>query len=243
MDWGSAEQRSVEQIRRHELTNEEWGLIRDLFPPPKNWRGRPRHPRLLLDGMFWLLRTGAPWRDLPERYGPWKTVWRRFHEWRASGRLSAVRLALLAQLDAQGQLDWDLWCVDGTSVRASRSAVGAGSSEPGEPLDHALGRSRGGFGTKIHLATDGTGIPLGAVITPGQAHESRSREETLNAVRIPQAGPGRPRRRPKALAADKAYSWRRIRRWLHAHKIEPVIPQRSNQVGKIGGHRRFDGTK
>jgi transposase len=87
--------------------------------------------------------------------------------------------------------------------------------------------------------TDGAGTPLGAVVTPGQAHESRLFEEVLDAVRVPQSGVGRPRRRPRACAADKAYSVRRIRHWLHAHKIEPV-PQRSNQEGRVGGHRKFD---
>jgi transposase len=85
-------------------------------------------------------------------------------------------------------------------------------------------------------------LPLAAVITPGQAHESRSFEDR-NAVSIPHCGLGRPRLRPAAVAADKGYSFRRIRRWLHAHKIEPVIPERSNQTGRVGGHRSFDRTK
>ena len=118
--------RPPSEIKRHELTNEQWRLVRGQFPKPKNWRGRPRHPRRLLDAVFWLLRTGAPWRDLPERYGPWRTVWRRFHEWRQSGCLAEVKAALLCELNERGKLDWDLWCVDGTSIRASRAAVGAG---------------------------------------------------------------------------------------------------------------------
>ena len=112
-----------------------------------------------------------------------------------------------------------------------------------EPPDHALGRSRGGYGTKVHLVTDGNGTPIGVTITAGQAHESKSFESTLDAVRIPQDRPGRPRTRPDAIAADKGYSFRRIRKWLHSHKIEPVIPQRSNQAGRVGGHRKFDAAK
>jgi transposase len=65
--------------------------------------------------MFWILRTGAPWRDLPrERYGPWRTVWRRFDQWRREGRLEEIKQRLLAQLNEAGVVDWDLWCVDGT---------------------------------------------------------------------------------------------------------------------------------
>ena len=80
-------------------------------------------------------------------------------------------------------------------------------------------------------------------LTAGQAHESKSFEDSVDAVRIPNSGVGRPRRRPAALAADKGYSFSRIRRWLHRHKIEPVIPQRSDQVGRVGGHRGFDRAK
>ena len=118
--------RAPGEIDRHELTNEQWRLIRDLFPRPNTRRGNPRHPRRLLDGVFWILRTGAPWRDLPDRYGPWRTVWRRFDQWRRQERLGRVKEGLLAHLNRVGELDWELWCVDGTSIRAARCASGAG---------------------------------------------------------------------------------------------------------------------
>ena len=76
--------------------------------------------------------------------------------------------------------------------------------------------------------TDGAGLPLAATITPGQAHESKSFEETMDAVRIPVPGGGL-QRRPRRLAGDKGYSYDRIRRWLRDHRIEDVIPRRSNQ--------------
>lgn len=91
--------------------------------------------------------------------------------------------------------------------------------------------------------TDGNSTPLGVVISAGQAHESSFVTEALEAVQIPQNRPGRPRKRPAALSGDKGYSYRKVRRWLHAHKIEPVIPQRSNQVGAKGGCRKFDSAK
>lgn len=118
--------RAPHEIGRHELANEEWLLIRDLFPRPSTRRGKPRHPRRLLDATFWILRTGAPWRDLPKHYGPWRTVWRRFDQWRREGRLDQVKQRLLAHLNEAGALDWDLWCVDGTSIRAARCASGGG---------------------------------------------------------------------------------------------------------------------
>lgn len=114
-----------DQIRRHELTNPEWRLVRSSLPGPAA-TGRPRKSdRIMLNGMLWILRTGAPWRDLPERYGPWRSVWRRFDRWRRAGVIEGLQLDLLEVLNDSGELDWDLWCVDGSSVRASRAAVGA----------------------------------------------------------------------------------------------------------------------
>jgi len=100
---------------------------------------------------------------------------------------------------------------------------------PGEPSDHALGRSRGGFGTKVHLVTDGTGLPLAVEVSPGQAHESKYVEPVLNAVRIERLGGGRPRQRPAAVAGDKGYSYPGVRAWLRAHHIHPIIPERDDQ--------------
>jgi transposase len=99
---------------------------------------------------------------------------------------------------------------------------------PHEPADHALGRSRGGFGTKLHLVTDGRGLPLAITVSPTQAHESLYVEPVLNAVRIPQPH-GRPRQRPDRLAGDKGYSYPPIRHWLRAHHMGAVIPERRDQ--------------
>jgi transposase len=127
-----------------------------------------------------------------------------------------------------------------SSVRRWRTKKGG---PRGEPKDHALGVSRGGFGTKFHLLTDGNGLPLAVRTTPGQAHESKSFEAVMDAARVPAAGAGRPRRRPDAVAGDKGYSFRRIRAWLRKRGIERVIAQKSNQVGRTGGHRHFDKKK
>jgi len=97
-----------------------------------------------------------------------------------------------------------------------------------EPQDHALGRSKGGFGSKFHLVTDGAGVPLAVEVTAGQRHESTQVETVLDNIGIPQPI-GRPRKRPKRLAGDKAYSVGRIRDWLRAHGIRPVIPRKSNE--------------
>jgi transposase len=96
-----------------------------------------------------------------------------------------------------------------------------------EPPDHALGRSRGGFGTKIHLVCDKHGFIVAVHVTPSQAHESKAFEPTM-ARRLFHRRRGQGRW-PSHLAGDKGYSYPRIRRWCRRRRIEAVIPTRSNQ--------------
>jgi transposase len=113
-------------MKRHALTDEQWNIIDPLVPRSTARTGRPsRDRRLMLDGALWILSTGAPWRDLPERFGPWQTVYDHFSKWRRSGVFAAIIEALQIKLDQHGLIDWDVWCVDGASVRASRAAAGA----------------------------------------------------------------------------------------------------------------------
>ena len=113
-------------MRRHELTDEQWALVDPHVPRSTARTGRPpSDPRRMLDGIFWVLHTGAPWRDLPDRFGPWQTVYDHFRKWRKGGVFAAVVEALQLRLDKAGLIDWDLWCVDGAHVRASRAAAGA----------------------------------------------------------------------------------------------------------------------
>lgn len=113
-------------MTRHALTDEQWLLIDSLLPHPKARTGRPpRNRRMMLDGIFWILGTGAPWRDLPDRFGPWQTVYDHFWKWRKNGVFPTIVEALQVKLDEQGLIDWELWCVDGASVRAARAAAGA----------------------------------------------------------------------------------------------------------------------
>ena len=113
--------------KRHALTEEQWQAVEPLLPRSTARTGRPpSERRLMLDGIFWVLATGAPWRDLPERFGPWQTVYEYFSNWRRSGVFAAIVEALQVKLDKNGLIDWDLWCVDGANVRAARAAAGAG---------------------------------------------------------------------------------------------------------------------
>jgi transposase len=114
------------QYRRQEVTDEEWEFLQPLIPARIAQTGRkPRDPRVMLNGILWILRTGAPWRDLPERLGPWQTVYDHFRTWRNAGVYDRILQALHIRLDQNGQIDWDLWCIDGSNVRAARAAAGA----------------------------------------------------------------------------------------------------------------------
>ncbi len=129
-------------MRRYELTDEQWDVIEPLLPRAAT--GRPLlAPRAMLNAMFWVLRSGAPWRDLPERFGPWETVYYHFNSWRRRGVFARILEALQVRLDAEGQIDWDLWCVDGTMVRASRSAAGGGKKggPKNPPITHWVARA------------------------------------------------------------------------------------------------------
>ena len=111
---------------RHRLTDDQWEVIKDLFPAPKPTGRPPRDPREVLDAILWVLRTGAPWRDIPEEYGPWSTIWDLFDKWNSDGTFDAILHRLRAAEIDLGNLDLELWCVDGTVVRAARCAGGGG---------------------------------------------------------------------------------------------------------------------
>ena len=112
-------------IRRFELTDQQFAAIEDLLPARGKRGGRWNDHRTTLNGIFWwLLYTGAQWREVPERYGKAKRIYDRCNFWRADGTLDRILERLHLQLNAEGRLDMVLWCVDATSIRASRAAAG-----------------------------------------------------------------------------------------------------------------------
>src|SRR3954447_17824811 len=122
--WGG--RAHVGAMRRLDVTDEQWRRLEPLLPPEKPRTGRPNHDhRRVVSGMLWIHRTGAPWRDLPERYGPVGTVSSRFYRWCRAGVWDRILLALQAEADARGEIDWDLHFVDATIIRAHQHADGA----------------------------------------------------------------------------------------------------------------------
>ncbi len=116
-------------VRRGELTDEAWAQIEPLLPEYGRRGGRWRDHRTVVDGILWKLRTGAPWRDLPERYGPWQTCFDRFVRWRRDGTWDRLLSHAQTKSDAVGEVEW-LVSVDSTVIRAHQHAAGA-RHEPG----------------------------------------------------------------------------------------------------------------
>lgn len=224
---------TIDAASRHDLTDAQWRVLEPLLPDPPR-RGRPRvYPlRGLIDGVRHRVRVGCPWRDVPDRYGPWPRVYALFAAWQVLGVWARIETALIATADRRGNVNWQT-SVDSTTSRAHVHAAGARRDSvervPGEPADHALGRSRGGWSTKTHAAMDQRRGMLASRVTPGQAGDAPELIPVLEQIRVPRPG-GPARSRPDRVLADKAYSSRRNRHWLRRHKIPATIPTPADQA-------------
>lgn len=129
-------------VRRHELTDAEWARLEPLLPPVRTGGRHYRDHRVILNGMLFVLHTGIAWRDLPDRYGPCETVYSRFRRWSREGLWDRLLATLQRDLEAQGEIDWTLWCIDGSNVRAHKAAAGAGKKPAPSPVALPRGRAR-----------------------------------------------------------------------------------------------------
>ncbi|AZQ74384.1 IS5 family transposase [Streptomyces luteoverticillatus] len=224
---------------RGDLSDAEWARLEPHLPKNAGRGGRWKSHRRVINGILFRQRTGIPWRDLPRRFGKWKTVYDRHRRWSADGTWDRILRAVQADADAEGRIDWSMVSVDSTSCRAHQHAAGARNRPPrvpgrsGRPAQHrddeALGRSRGGLTCKIHLASDGGRRPLAFVITPGQWGDAPQLIPVLERIRVPRPAGGHPRTRPDRVSGDKAYSSRRNRRYLRRRQIKHTIPERKDQ--------------
>ncbi len=238
----------IPAARRHDLTDAQWAVLEPLLPA-SGVAGRPPKwtKRQLIDGIRWRVRVGCPWRDVPACYGAWQTVYGLFRRWQRDGTWARVVAGLQARADAAGLITWDV-SVDSTIARAHQHAAGArrgglGQKQPPggvevEPADHALGRCRGGFATKLHLACEQGRKPLVVHLTGGQGGDSPQFIPVLAAIRVPRPGRGRPRTRPDAVLADKAYPSKANRDYLRRRGIKAIIPIKTDQAA----HRRKKGS-
>ncbi|MFD6287530.1 IS5 family transposase [Streptomyces sp. NPDC060205] len=236
---------------RGDLTNEEWARLKPHLPESGQRGGRWESHRRVVNGILFRQRTGVPWRDLPARFGRWKTVYERHRRWSADETWDRIFAAVLAHADTEGCIDWSMVSMDSTTCRAHQHAAGARRRPPRLPgkgrtprqhrPDEGLGRSRGGLTCKIHLAGEGGRRPLALLITPGQWGDAPQLIPVMERIRIGRPGGGHPRTRPDHLGGDKAYSSRRNRRYLRRRQIKHTIPEPKNQranrkrLGSKGG--------
>ncbi|WP_345981455.1 IS5 family transposase [Streptomyces sp. DSS69] len=225
------------------ITDAMWGRIEPLMPADPVRGRRWADHRRTLEAIAWKYRTCSPWRDLPRELGSFKTAHKRLIRWAEDGTWERIFASLLACADMADDLGWTV-AVDSTVCRAHQHAAGARKrGRPGrsEPDDHALGRSRGGLSTKVHLASDSQARPLALHVTAGQAGDAAAFAAVMARIRVPRTGPGRPRTRPEVVLADRAYSSRAIRGYLRRRGIRAVIPQPADQIrhrlrrGRAGG--------
>lgn len=113
-------------MSRGDLSDAQWRQLQPLLPPQKSWTGKPaKDHRKVMNGILWVLRTGAPWRDLPRRYGKHSTISSRFYRWQQAGLWQKILTALQQQADTQGRIDWEVHFADSSIIRAHQHAAGA----------------------------------------------------------------------------------------------------------------------
>ncbi|MGE0972117.1 IS5 family transposase [Klebsiella sp. WOUb02] len=229
-------------MARYDIPDEAWTIIQPFLPAasasPQAGRPWAEH-RMIINGMFWVLCSGAPWRDLPERYGPWKTVYNRFNRWSKSGVINIIFNKLLSSSGCTWPRGLVGHCTGWQQYPGAEMCCRCAKKQPDITGDNGLGRSRGGFGTKIHLATDGSGLPLNIVLSPGQAHESQFAQRLLDGIGV-QRQNGSIKRRGHAVLADKAYSGHALRNELKRRGIKVVIPRKSNEKMATDGRSPLD---
>ncbi|ECF7008049.1 IS5 family transposase [Salmonella enterica subsp. enterica] len=165
-----------------------------------------KNDRTVMEAILWKLRTGAPWRDIPIELGSWKTAYNRFNRW------SKKRLVAEFFFDLRKEIDKEWVFIDGSYVRCHQHASGARRG-----FDRAIGQSRGGNTTKIHLCVDSHGNPLDFKVTGGNVHDSQVANDLIEVIQEAQY-----------FIADKGYDSQEIRDKAIEHGMKAIIPKRKN---------------
>ena len=200
-------------MHRHALRDDQFDRIEKLLPgrPGSVGRSSQLGNRLFVEAIIWKFRTGVPWRDMPERFGAWKNIHTRLSRW-AKKRVWQSLFKMLAD-----DPDNEYAMIDATIVRAHQHSAGA---RKGEGVNQAIGRSRGGLTTKIHMVVDALGNPLVFNLTEGHVHDVTQAETLIAQVN------------PEAVLADKGYDAGDFVLALTARAIKPVIPPKANRKVK-----------
>jgi len=194
---------------RYELTDSEWKAIEPCLPNKP--RGVPRvNDRRVLNGIFWVLRSGARWADLPERYGPPTTIYNRFNRWRKAGVWDRLRGHKSPRRERSND----------RHVDRSRPSTRCNGKKGGQ--DRCLGRSRGGLTTKIHALVDHQGRPIRVKLTAGQESDIASAPAML--ADLPKGA---------MLLADKGYDANALRAAVSTQDAWANIPPKTNRKDPI----------
>jgi transposase len=191
-------------MARQMLSDEEWSKLHAIMRK----EGIYDKPNLrnTVEGILYRIRVGCPWRDLPSLFGIWNSVYKRFNEWSKKEIMMNIFNALVSEPDTE----WEL--IDGSIVRAHQHSTGGASKD-----SEGIGKSCGGNSTKILLAVDAYGLPIGFDIVEGQEHDSKSAPDLIE--KLPLAG---------EVIGDKGFDSDEVREVIRQRGAKPVIPRRSN---------------
>lgn len=196
------------------LSDEQWSKLRSIMLRMGIYDKRGL--QTTVEGILYRMRVGCPWRDLPESFGKWSSVYKRFNEWSSKGKLLEIFKSLVQEPD----LEWEF--IDGSYVKAHQHAAGAVGGG-----DEAIGKSKGGNTTKIHLATDSFGLPIGFGVTGGNVNDCKAAPELIEKLPV-----------SEYLIADRGYDSGALRAQIRARGSVPVVPER--KCGKREVNKGFD---
>lgn len=195
-------------MQREYITDEAW--IKMLIFFNKHSRVHVSHPKklkLFVEAGYWIVRSGAPWRMLPEKYGHWNSIFKRFRDW-ANKNVWADLMDFCIE-----DPDLEYIMIDSTVIRAHACSAGFGKQN-----EQGLGRSKGGFTSKIHAKVDALGNPLKFVITPGQESDFCQANCMLGSISSAH------------VLCDRGYDSDNFRNKIRSQKCTPVIPGKRNRI-------------
>lgn len=188
------------------LTDEYWSKLRTIMRE----HGVYDKPNLrkTVEGILYRMRTGLPWRDLPPFFGRWISIYQQFNRWSSKNKLVTIFKALVQNPD----LEWEF--IDGSIVKAHQHSTGAADKD-----DQAIGKSKGGNTTKIHMAVDSCGLPIAFELTGGQVHECKIAEDFIDSL-------------PPSdyKIADRGYDSEDVRACIRRNNSVPIIPRKRNST-------------
>ncbi|WP_156429016.1 IS5 family transposase [Paracoccus aminovorans] len=209
-------------LARDLMSDEEWAFHERFILAVRAPNGRkPANHRLVLDGIFWIARTGSPWRDLPEEFGKWSSVYRQFRRWTLAGLWEQI----LEALNESRIVPDALQMIAIPVIRAHHQAAGGKRGTPRQ----GFGRSRGGFTTKVHLRVNAAGLPMRSDITPGQTSAYLGFDLVMD-DNLPE---------PCILLADRGYDSDKVRKNMEARSILPGVPMRKSRRLRVADDRRL----